>query len=174
MSNPKDGDDNLVGDWSHVVRAIDAVQHAATGRLEAIDVPLPYFWVLTLLADADGQRMPMSRIARDLAMTSGGFTKLADRMARDGLIDRRGSSGDRRVVFAALTDAGSELAARASEVYRRFLREEVLGLVSRDDLASLASIATRLAAIGAAEPEADTSFELAPRPADAPERRGRR
>ena len=61
---------------------------------------LPYFAVLTLLLDSEDQRLPMSRIARDLAMTSGGFTKLADRMARDGLIDRRGSSGDRRVVFA--------------------------------------------------------------------------
>lgn len=167
----EDGDATLVRDWSTVVRAVVAVQHAAAGRLEAIDVPLAYFSVLTLLMDADDQRLPMSRIARDLAMTSGGFTKLADRMARDGLIDRRGSSGDRRVVFAALTDAGRELAARAAEVFRHFLRDEVLGLVSREHLASLASAATDLAAIGGVEPDGDASFQLAPRAPGAPERR---
>ena len=88
--------------------AVDAVQHGFALRLESLDMTLPYFSVLTLLFDSDEQRLPMSRIARDLAMTSGGFTKLADRMARDGLIDRRGSSGDRRVVFAALTESRTE------------------------------------------------------------------
>ena len=98
---------------------------------------LPYFSVLTLLLDAEDHRLPMSRIARDLAMTSGGFTKLADRMARDGLIDRRGSSGDRRVVFAALTEAGQEMARSAMNVYHRYLREQVLPLVPQEDLHTL-------------------------------------
>ena len=109
--------------WAGLVRAVDAVQHAFAVRLESIGMTLPYFSVLTLLLAADEQRLPMSRIAKDLSMTSGGFTKLADRMARDGLIDRRGSSGDRRVVFAALTDEGLAQAKQADSAYRTFLRE---------------------------------------------------
>ncbi len=104
-------------------------------RLESLEMTLPYFAVLTLLLDSEDQRLPMSRIARDLAMTSGGFTKLADRMARDGLIDRRGSSGDRRVVFAALTESGQKMAhARARGCYQRYLRELVLPVVPKDEL----------------------------------------
>jgi len=161
----------LVSDWASVVRAVDAVQHVFAVRLEALGMSLPYFAVLRLLVDADDQRLPMSRIARDLAMTSGGFTKLADRMARDGLIDRRGSSGDRRVVFAALTEAGRDQAQQAVQAYQDFLHDEVLTLLSREDLSALAQITRRLDALGD-EGEADVpNFELADPPADLPDRR---
>lgn len=158
-------------EWATVVRAVTAVQHASAIRLESLGISLPYFSVLTLLLEAEDQRLPMSRIARDLSMTSGGFTKLADRMARDGLIDRRGSSGDRRVVFAALTEAGLTQARAADETYRAFLREEVLNTVSVADLGTLSAITQRL---GAPHPESDPEpFELAT-PPDGSERRRRR
>jgi len=172
MNAPPDGDDALETAWASLARAVDAVQNSFARRLETLDMTLPYFSVLTLLFNADDQRLPMSKIARDLAMTSGGFTKLADRMARDGLIDRRGSSGDRRVVFAALTGPGRALAGRANDAHRHFLREEVLDRISRDELDTLRDIADRLAGI-AGEPEGDTTFVLSPRQPDEPERRSR-
>jgi DNA-binding MarR family transcriptional regulator len=168
------GEANFVGDWASVVRAVEAVQHAFEVRLEALGISLPYFSVLTLLLAADERRLPMSRIARDLSMTSGGFTKLADRMARDGLIDRRGSSGDRRVVFAALTESGLALAHRADDAYQEFLREQVLGVVTPAEMAELASIAGRLGAALAAVDAQATPFEIADRAPDSPERRSRR
>ncbi|MGH8860060.1 MAG: MarR family winged helix-turn-helix transcriptional regulator [Jatrophihabitantaceae bacterium] len=168
----RSGDDAaLVRDWGAVVRGVDAVQHGFALRLESMDMTLPYFSVLTLLLDSDEQRLPMSRIARDLAMTSGGFTKLADRMARDGLIDRRGSSGDRRVVFAALTDAGRERAHAALEVYQSYLHEQVLPVVPPPELRTLAEIAGRLTAL-AGESDA-VRFELTARAGDETDRRGR-
>ncbi|HZZ97522.1 MAG TPA: MarR family transcriptional regulator [Jatrophihabitantaceae bacterium] len=167
-----DGQSGFVGNWASVVRAVDGVQHKFGLRLEALGISLPYFSVLTLLLEAPDRRLPMSRIARDLSMTSGGFTKLADRMARDGLIDRRGSSGDRRVVFAALTDVGLELARRADAAYRAFLRDDVLGVVSLNDLETLAAIAGRLGEVSLAEPEPQP-FELTDREPDAPDRRTR-
>lgn len=176
--DPPAGDDavddaSLVSEWASVVRAVDAVQHVFAARLESIGMSLPYFAVLRLLIDANDQRLPMSRIARDLAMTSGGFTKLADRMARDGLIDRRGSSGDRRVVFAALTDAGRDQAHRAVRAYHDFLTDEVLALLSREDLSTLASISRRLDALGT-DADADVpNFELTLPAANQPERRHR-
>jgi DNA-binding MarR family transcriptional regulator len=169
-----DSDDlTLVSTWASVVRAVDAVQQAFALRLDKLEMSLPYFSVLTLLLESPDQRLPMSRIARDLSMTSGGFTKLADRMARDGLIDRRGSSGDRRVVFAALTDDGLKLARAAETEYRAFLREEVLQVISERDLTTLSSISGRLGAIRR-DPDAEVpTFEISPRPSTAPERRSR-
>jgi DNA-binding MarR family transcriptional regulator len=161
----------FAGDWANIVRAVEGVQQTLAVRLDSLGISLPYFSVLTLLLEADENRLPMSRIARDLSMTSGGFTKLADRMARDGLIDRRGSAGDRRVVFAALTDAGLELARKADGAYRAFLRDEVLGVVSLNDLATLAAIASRLGDVAEGDNE-PVSFEISDRPPNAPERRG--
>lgn len=170
MSSRASQDAALVRQWAAVVRGVDAVQHGFAVELEALDMSLPYFSVLTLLLESEEHRLPMSRIARDLSMTSGGFTKLADRMARDGLIDRRGSSGDRRVVFAALTETGQKKAQSAMEVYHRYLREQILPVVPAGELRTLAEIAGRLA--GALRP-ADESpqFEIRPRPSAAPDRR---
>lgn len=170
MSSRATQDAALVRQWAAVVRGVDAVQHGFALQLEGLDMTLPYFSVLTLLLESDDHRLPMSRIARDLAMTSGGFTKLADRMARDGLIDRRNSSGDRRVVFAALTESGEKRARAAADVYHRYLREQVLPIVPEEDLRTLSEITGRLAA---ARIPADESgnFELRPRPSTAPERR---
>lgn len=170
MSTRTSEDEALVQEWGAVVRGVDAVQHGFALRLEGLEMTLPYFSVLTLLLTSPDQRLPMSRIARDLAMTSGGFTKLADRMARDGLIDRRGSSGDRRVVFAALTDSGSKMARSAMDVYQRYLREQVLPIVPEADLHAIAEIAGRLSSAGLAAEEA-APFEMTPRSSAAPDRR---
>lgn len=170
MSETESDDAALVREWAIVVRGVDAVQHGFAMRLESLEMTLPYFAVLTLLLDSEDQRLPMSRIARDLAMTSGGFTKLADRMARDGLIDRRGSSGDRRVVFAALTESGQKMAHAALEVYQRYLRELVLPVVSKDELRSLSEISGRLSGARVAAEDAAT-FELTQRPSTEPDRR---
>jgi DNA-binding MarR family transcriptional regulator len=166
-----DAEAGFAGDWASIVRAVEGVQQIFAIRLDDLGISLPYFSVLTLLLEADEHRLPMSRIARDLSMTSGGFTKLADRMARDGLIDRRGSSGDRRVVFAALTEAGQELARRADGAYRAFLRDEVLGVVSLNDLATLAAIAGRLGEVTHAPDSEAAGFEMTQRAANEPDRR---
>ncbi len=172
MSSRRYDDATLAKDWATVVRAVEAVQQAFALHLETLGMSLPYFSVLRLLMEAEDRRLPMSRIARDLSMTSGGFTKLADRMASAGLIDRRGSSGDRRVVFAALTPAGLDRARRADSAYRAFLREHLLNVVSSAELTTLSQISARLAETHA-KPEDARSFEIAPRTPGAPERRTR-
>jgi DNA-binding MarR family transcriptional regulator len=164
-------DGELIRAWTALGRGVSAAQHSLSVRAEQAGISAPFVPVLLLLLEADDHRMPMSRIAKDLAMTSGGFTKLADRMARDGLIDRRGSSGDRRVVFAALTDKGEAVGRQAGDIYAEFLREAVLVAVSDAELRSMAAFGERLRA--ANEPaDADVAFPLGARSPDAPERRG--
>jgi DNA-binding MarR family transcriptional regulator len=163
-------DTELIRVWNTVARGVSAVQHSLSLRAEESGISAPYVSVLLTLLDAEDHRMPMSRIAKDLAMTSGGFTKLADRMARDGLIDRRGSSGDRRVVFAALTESGQKMAHAALEVYQRYLRELVLPVVSEDELHTLSDISGRLAGTRVGADDA-TQFELTQRPTSEPDRR---
>ena len=127
--------------WQALSSAVTRVQHRVDGRVEEAGVSPAWFTVLHLLLNAEGHRRPMSALAREVSMTSGGFTKLADRMARDGLIDRRGSSDDRRVVNATLTDSGLALARRAARAYHEALREYLLGVV---DAADLDVVATKL------------------------------
>src|SRR5271154_5473856 len=131
-------DVDLVTSWDTISVGFARTQRRLLASVEAIGLAGPSFEALRLLLHSENHRMPMSRLARDLTMTAGGLTKLADRLARDGLIDRRNSSDDRRVVYAALTDKGAEIATRTLEIYRASLREKVLGVLSPDRLTDLA------------------------------------
>src|ERR1700759_1004726 len=103
---------DIVASWDAIAMGFAHTQRRLLSAIESEGLQGPSFEALRLLLASPDPRLPMSRLARDLTMTAGGLTKLADRLARDGLIDRRNSSDDRRVVYAALTPKGSELATR--------------------------------------------------------------
>jgi DNA-binding MarR family transcriptional regulator len=127
-------EDDAASRWLTISTAVRNTQRLVNRSLEQAGTPPEQLGVLQLLLRADGHRMPMSALAREVSMTPGGFTKLADRMARDGLIDRRGSVDDRRVVHATLTEAGVVAARQAVERYVAALREHVLDVLGPTEL----------------------------------------
>jgi DNA-binding MarR family transcriptional regulator len=140
----KDAVDELLAHWRSVVEVITRVDQRLMADVELAGVPAQWFGVLRRLLYAEGHRLPMSKLAREVSFTSGGFTKLADRMGREGLIDRRNSDGDRRVVFATLTPAGVAAARTGERAYLSALREHVL--IALPD-AELAAISAAVAAL---------------------------
>jgi DNA-binding MarR family transcriptional regulator len=132
-------DEDLLTDWELVTRAVARTQERVLARIEEAGLPSQWFAALHLLLRSSDHRIPMSRLARELSMTSGGFTKLADRMGQDGLINRRNSSGDRRVVYAALTEEGLRVARRTERQYKAALREHVLDVLTAPELGTLAA-----------------------------------
>lgn len=168
-------DADVAQTWDLVLAGVSATQRRLLAKIESEGLPGPWFEVLRLLLDADGRRMPMSALARHLNMTAGGFTKLADRMAREGLIDRRNSSADRRIVYAALTAKGTRQAKQSYASYQAALDQHVRGVLSAKSLAQLAELARALHDAHAAAVEAATAGEhvLTERDPALPERRGR-
>lgn len=100
--------------------------------------PTIWFEVLHLLRRNSEHRLPMTTLARKLGITTGGCTKLADRLAREGLVARKHSSDDRRVVYAALTPEGLRMADRWEAQYREAVRRNVLGVLTPAGFATLA------------------------------------
>lgn len=139
MTRAPDADQEQLAQWELLARAVERTQQRVLTRIEQIGVPSAWFGVLHELLAHREHRLPMSRLARELSMSSGGFTKLADRMGQEGLIDRRASPGDRRVVFAALTSDGLRLARKADRVYQAALQEYVFELLPATFLAELAA-----------------------------------
>lgn len=157
----------LVAAWQSVIDGFNRAQRRVMTPIEAAGMPEAHFAALMLLAGAEDRRLPMSKLAQELGMTSGGFTKLADRLAREGLIDRRNSSGDRRVVYATLTDAGERTVADARDLYVRSVRTEVLDVLGADDLERGAALFRRLRdAMTAPLPEGADEPPFVPRPRD--------
>lgn len=79
--------------------------------------------------------IPLSQLADTVALTSGGLTRLVDRLVGEGLVARRRCADDGRVVRVVLTDRGVEVLGSVLEVHRGHLAEE---LGSRLDPAEVA------------------------------------
>src|SRR5438270_13922620 len=97
--------------------------HAGIGRqlrreLRAeVDLPDSWFEVLLRVGRTPGQAVRMTDLANMVLFSSGGFTKLADRMEQAGLIRREPCPEDRRAVYAVLTEEGRQALDRALTVH---------------------------------------------------------
>ncbi|TDU04312.1 MarR family protein [Streptomyces sp. 846.5] len=134
-------DRELVTWWGLVVEAYARTAPLLqVGPVGGVDIPGPWFEVLLRLLRTPGQRLTMTQLAHDVALSSGGFTKLADRMVRAGLIERQVSAEDRRVVFVVLTDQGVRVGEEAQRLHVVALREHFLaplGVRGAGELAGL-------------------------------------
>jgi DNA-binding MarR family transcriptional regulator len=120
-------DDEMVTMWGLVIEGYLAVEARLMGEVaERFGLPPAQFDILLRLVRTPEQRMPMTRLAREAAFTSGGFTKVADRMAEAGLVRRERCDDDRRVVYVRLTPKGRQLANRARRACAEILRRIVL------------------------------------------------
>jgi DNA-binding MarR family transcriptional regulator len=143
--------DELADTWKTVVRGYTHVTEMLTEQVER-ETGLPGVEFLALVwllrGDSTGTDgdvpVPLSKLARQVAFSSGGFTKVADRLEQAGLIQRQPSASDRRVTHAVLTDAGRALAQRAFAVYCQGLRELVVERLGEDGLRVLADHMSRL------------------------------
>lgn len=93
----------------------------------------------------------MSDLARQRLMSTGGFTRLADRLERRGLIARQRSADDGRGFVAVLTHDGRTLLRNAWKRQHADLRSVFFDRLDDDDLRDLARIWARL------DPTADRS-----------------
>ena len=51
----------------------------------------------------------MSRLSNDIALTTGGVTRLVDRMVEAGLVERQACPSDRRSIHVILTPEGRDV-----------------------------------------------------------------
>jgi DNA-binding MarR family transcriptional regulator len=96
------------------------------------------FQVLWFLLTTPGQSAPMNQLTETLGFTTAGTTKVADRLAAAGLIERRPQPTDRRVILAALTEDGRQTATTAARTFAQALRERVVGPLGEERFTWLA------------------------------------
>lgn len=109
---PTVDDDAAVQLWGRVIRGFEATNARVQAAIKAAFSlnPAEAQTMLQLGAGPE-RRAPMNTLARAASFTSGGFTKIADKLASRGLVVRTACAEDRRVTYLELTPAGVELAA---------------------------------------------------------------
>jgi DNA-binding MarR family transcriptional regulator len=107
-------------------------------------ISLGAYDVLVLLDESPGRRLRMSELAEAVLMSSGGFTRLADRLCAEGLVARERLRSDGRGFELVLTPTGRELLDRARETHRGDVRRRFLAHIDADEQVALAALWKRI------------------------------
>lgn len=141
---PSQIDDRLITTFGRLVEAYSRLEQRLGPAMEA-EGGLPHAWfevLIRLARSADGQ-LTMGALADEIALTTGGVTRLIDRMQKSGYVERRPCPSDRRISFAGITDSGREVLDRAAAQHARNLRE-IFADFSEADLTTLDSLLDRI------------------------------
>ena len=130
--------------WEGFLRTHERLWRAMEAGLAPVNVSMAEYSVLAFLADAGPGGMRMSDLAERRLMSSGGFTRLADRLERRGLIERRRSAADGRGFDAVLTSEGRALMRRAWRQHHADLEALFFSRLDKDSLRCLADVWARL------------------------------
>jgi len=95
------------------------------------------FFVMKMIGDR-GQ-MTVSEVADGLSVSLSAVTSLVDRLHRAGMVQRRRSEDDRRVVWLELTEKGENVVATCQESRMRII-QRYLGQLEDKELAFMIKI----------------------------------
>lgn len=107
-------------------------------------LPLSSYEVLLHLHGAPDCELRMGQLAERLFLSRSGLTRLIDRLAKAGLVERAECESDRRGSYARLTDEGRARFEAARPTHLRGVREHFLSKLSAADLDQLAGIWARI------------------------------
>ncbi len=123
---------------AQLTKALDANLEAVHG------LPLSHYDVLVQVSNAPDQRMRMCELADGVLLSRSGLTRLVDRMAKDGLLERCACEDDARGSFACLTPAGKARLDEARPTHLSAVRELFLQAFTDDELTQLAGLWQRV------------------------------
>jgi DNA-binding MarR family transcriptional regulator len=90
--------------------------------------------VLLILGRAGGPGLSMRAVAQAQVLTTGGVTRLVDRMAAAGLVERAKDPDDRRGRLVRLTRLGEETVVRASRLHVENIRRYFVAPLPPEDV----------------------------------------
>lgn len=97
-----------------VVRVHQILMERIDGVLRPLDLSFARYEILRLLSFTRAGALPMTRLGSLLQVHPTSVTSAVDRLERQGYVARSRGEHDRRVVLAALTDAGREAVETAT------------------------------------------------------------
>ncbi len=105
-----------------------------------VGIPLVFFDVLIHVGGAPERRLTMSGLSADVALTTGGVTRLVDRMVEAGLVARQHCPSDRRSIYVVLTPQGQEVLDRAVAAHIDGIDRHLVAHLSDGDRAALEAV----------------------------------
>ncbi|HKW39866.1 MAG TPA: MarR family winged helix-turn-helix transcriptional regulator [Gemmatimonadales bacterium] len=116
--------------WVVLARAFDAVERHSRASITRFGLGTTEFGVLEVLYHKG--ELPVCDVQRRILVESSSTTYVVDKLVKRGLVRRRRSGSDRRVILLALTAAGRRLIQGIFPSHAQAMRRAVAALPPRD------------------------------------------
>jgi DNA-binding MarR family transcriptional regulator len=123
--------------WRAYLHGSRLLEVALDADLSAVGVSLPEYEILSMLSEADGERMRMSALADLVVQSRSRVTHTASRLQARGLVTREPSLEDGRGVELVLTADGREAIARLARVHVESVRRHFVDLLAPEQFERL-------------------------------------
>lgn len=133
LNTPPPDDDATIVMWGQVIRGFQTTNRLIHAALkERFNLNEAEAETLLSLHRSPDNRARHNLLAQGTGVTTGGFTKVAEKLTQRGLTARVACAEDRRVIYLALTDAGLELATELSNDTAKAVRESFIDALGRE------------------------------------------
>ncbi len=118
-----------------LLRTVSLLMEPFDALFKAHGLSEPQYNALRILR-GHGRPIPSGTVAAQMVARDPDITRLLDRLAKAGFVERTKSDKDKRVVLASITDEGLELLNRLDEPVLKLHRQQ-FGSMSEDELKGL-------------------------------------
>ena len=138
-------DDGRITEFGLLIEATRRLMRIVeTSLRDSHDLTGVEFEAMVRIGRSPDRQISMSDLANQMVLTSGGITRLVDRLAADDYVDRVSCPSDRRVQWAHLTDAGIEKVTQALETHLADLDDHFFSAMSPKERATTIPVLDRL------------------------------
>ena len=131
--------------WRAFLEAHHDVMTVLGEELDEIGLPLAFYDVLVQLTEAEPTGLRMVDLAHRVLISKSGLTRLVDRMAGQGLVQRQPSPEDGRGYYVVATRLGRNALRRASPRHLRGVAKHFTSLLTEEELKVVGEAMTRVA-----------------------------
>lgn len=151
--------------WTALSALVDSVRIAINRDLQSeVGLTLAENLVLCRVAMAPQRRLRMVEIARLLGVAKSAITKTVDRLEDRALLTRERDAGDRRTVYASLTERGQDAFIAAQPAYVSSIDRHFTRTLDRSEIDALSQLVSR-----GPNPGAEAGTGSRPAPASSPQ-----
>jgi DNA-binding MarR family transcriptional regulator len=139
--------------WRALARAVIVLPKLLDrDLLESQGLSMTEYSALMNLSEQPGRSMRMSELANILPISISGLTRVVERLARQGLVERARAETDGRGQLAVLTAAGFARLEKAYPAHLASVRARVMDHLANIDLAAFTDAMAQIAEAGNGPP----------------------
>ena len=130
--------------WRAYIETVFQLNAALEADLAEHGRTLGEYQVLVFLSEAEDRSMRMCDLAAVLQLSPSGLTRRLDGLVRAGLVARRPSDSDRRVMLAVLTPEGLAELRTAAPTHLASVRSRIFDHIDPSDVAAMGRLFTAI------------------------------